>query len=135
MSLLVKVNFLWHEGNCSRGDGPMRISLAIWTLMAVAASSISSPAAEMGDLITPKGHLTLREAPPGGFLGLKGEAVGTITPDKSYKVLDKKSFSTIFGGEQWLKVQAVEDSAKQGWIYTGPKNDPNANVHVTAPQP
>ena len=81
-------------------------------------------------LIKPKGDLTLHRAPPGGITGLAGSDIGKITPDKSYKVLNEKSISTILGGEKWLEVQSIDDPSKRGWVYTGSKSDPNANVEI-----
>jgi hypothetical protein len=83
-----------------------------------------------GAIITPKGDLPLRDAAPGGLIGLKGDAIGSVTPQVEYKVIDKKSISTIFGGENWLKVQKIDDASKQGWVFTGTKSNPTANISV-----
>jgi hypothetical protein len=81
-------------------------------------------------LITSKANLPLRDAPPGGVIGLKGDTIGQATPATTYRVIDTKTISTVLGGENWLKVQRVDDPAKQGWLFSGTKADPVANVTV-----
>jgi hypothetical protein len=87
---------------------------------------------EPGAVVTPKSALTLRAAPPGGFIGLKGDTIGTVTPNETYKVLEKKSISTVLGGENWLKLQSVNDASKQGWVFTGTREAPTANVTINS---
>ncbi|HLH94123.1 MAG TPA: hypothetical protein VKW08_03305 [Xanthobacteraceae bacterium] len=106
------------------------LSLVALTLAAAIPSRAQQ--ADIGAVVTPKGTLPLRTAPPGGLIGLSGDAIGSVAPDQSYKVLDKKSISTILGGENWLKVQSVTDASKQGWVFTGTKDSPTANVTINA---
>ena len=84
---------------------------------------------ELGAIVTPKAQLQLRDAPPSGFIGLKGDPIGTASPSTNYKVIDKHSISTIFGGENWLKVQST-DKTQEGWVFSGTKNEPSANVKI-----
>ena len=83
-----------------------------------------------GTIVTPKGDLTLRDAPPGGLIGLKGDAIGNVTPSTNYKVIEQKSISTILGGENWIKLQPVGDPSKSGWVFSGTKSSPAANVQI-----
>jgi hypothetical protein len=116
----------------------MRSQGSLWvTSAAVGLIALSSVAAQdlQGSLIKPKGDLPLLQAPPGGFTGFAGGAVGKATPDKSYRVLNEKNISTVFGGEKWLEIQGIDDPSKRGWVYTGSKSDPNANVEVVPVDP
>lgn len=108
----------------------MRAPFLALAVMAIVCSSVYAQDVSPGAVISPKGDLPLRDAPPGGLIGLKGDTIGKVTPQTTYKVIDKKSISTIFGGENWLKVQRVDDASAQGWVFTGTKGDPSANVTV-----
>jgi hypothetical protein len=101
--------------------------LVVAATFAVATSSYAQQP-ELGAVVKPKGDLPLRDAPPSGFLGLKGDVIGTATPDKTYKVIDAKSISTFFGGENWIKLQNMADQTKVGWVYSGTKDVPDANI-------
>jgi hypothetical protein len=101
-------------------------------VMVVLLNQSHAQQAHPGAMVTPKGTLSLRAAPPGGFIGLKGDAIGTVKPDETYRVLDKKSIPTIFGGQNWLKLQSVKDASKQGWVFTGTSDVPTANVTINA---
>jgi hypothetical protein len=72
-----------------------------------------------GEVVAPKGDLTLRAEPPGTFFQAKGAAVGTVSPSESYRVLEERTVPTILGTEQWLKVQSTKEPSREGWIYNG----------------
>jgi hypothetical protein len=107
-------------------------TLPLAVLIIVAATPSLAQQAQIGAVVTPKGALQLRAAPPGGLIGLTGQVVGTMEPSQSYKVLDKRSISTVLGGENWLRVQSVTDASKQGWVFTGNNNSPTANVTINS---
>jgi len=83
-----------------------------------------------GSFIQPKGALPLRGTPPSGLTGDKGVSIGTATADAKYQVLERKTFSTVSGGETWLHVQDVNNPKNAGWIFSGTKDQPFANVTV-----
>jgi hypothetical protein len=83
---------------------------------------------QLGATVKAKADLPLRESPPSGFFGQKGNEIGVVTPANPYIVLDTKTFSTIGGGETWLKVINKSDPSKSGWIFSGSKTDPLANI-------
>ena len=112
----------------------MRIPPVLFLAISILALPVSGQAqgVEPGAVVTPKADLTLRDAPPGGLIGLKGDAIGSVTPTMTFKVIDKRTISTILGGENWLKVQGVDDASKQGWVFGGTKSEPIANINVKA---
>jgi hypothetical protein len=103
-------------------------------LVAISVIFLAAPAQAQdvgpGAIISPKADLPLRNAPPGGLIGLKGDTIGQASPANSFRVIDKKTISTVLGGENWLKLQRVDDASKQGWVFSGTKADPVANIHV-----
>jgi hypothetical protein len=76
-----------------------------------------------GAVVSPNGDLPLRANPPGFFSG-KGEVIGTIEPADNLIVLEQRTVPSIFGNQQWLKVQPVQPTpdSNAGWVYSGPAN-------------
>lgn len=97
-------------------------------LMLAAAGTACGAEIVPGSTIKPKAALPLREAPPSGLVGAKGETIGTVRPDTEYKVLEQKTFSTLLGSENWLRIQETTNPAHAGWIYSGTKEQPFGNV-------
>jgi hypothetical protein len=81
-------------------------------------------AQESGPLVvTPNGELPLRSAPPGLFSGRGGE-IGAVEPGQSYIVLQRKAVPSIFGTQEWLKVQQISPEAgTAGWAFSGVGGD------------
>jgi hypothetical protein len=73
-------------------------------------------------VVTPQGELPLREAPPGLFTG-KGSQIGVVQPGADYIVIERKYVPSIFGGEEWLKVQPAgppgAGGITSGWALGG----------------
>jgi hypothetical protein len=111
---------------------PLALLLTLTVLLVVPSQSHAQQV-NPGAVVTPKGTLALHAAPPGGVIGLKGDEIGKVQPNEAYRVLDKKSISTVLGGENWLKLQSVNDASKQGWVFTGTKDAPTANVTIKTP--
>ena len=91
----------------------------------------NATAAKAGDLpaaISPKTNLPLRQSPPGAFFKGKGEQIGEAKKDETLRVIDKKIVPTVFGSEDWLKVQSSTNPAKEGWIFSGPSDSNDSNV-------
>jgi hypothetical protein len=105
----------------------MRFSSALLMVVLVPAASLAQEIAP-GAIIRPKGELPMRDTPPGGLLGLKGNEVGVARQGTEYKVLEQRSITTVLGGQKWLKVQEVNDQRKQGWIFSGPQDASVSNV-------
>lgn len=99
------------------------ISILFWCAAATLAHG-----QETGTTIRPKGDLPLRSAPPGAFFQDKGAQLGTAKPDEIYRVIDSKRVPTLFGSESWVKVQAIREPDKSGWIFGGSSSDPIANI-------
>ncbi|HEV2896462.1 MAG TPA: hypothetical protein VGX71_01230 [Pseudaminobacter sp.] len=74
-----------------------------------------------GAVVSPNGDLPLRANPPGFFSG-KGEVIGTIQPTDNFIVLEQRTVPSIFGNQQWLRVQPVQPApdSNAGWVYSGP---------------
>ncbi|MEX6506843.1 hypothetical protein [Jiella sp. M17.18] len=91
------------------------IALALLGSKSGLAQDLASP-----DIVSPKGNLPLRDSPPGLFKG-KGEQLGVVNPDTKYIVIQKKIVPSIFGNEEWLNVQPLENSAQRpaGWVFSG----------------
>ncbi len=105
----------------------MRLRFALIVLLAFPAICLAQEI-KPGATITPKGNLPLRSAPPGGLIGLKGDEIGTATPSVQFKVLETKDISTVAGGQKWIKVQQMNNTANVGWIFTGPSEKPDSNI-------
>jgi hypothetical protein len=101
----------------------MRASVVVLTTLLISTLNVvgwtgASLAQSPGDIVSPKAPLPLRDAPPDSLIGLKGDTIGTVEPSSQYKVIDQRNFSTVFGGQKWLKVESV-NSDKTGWVYSG----------------
>lgn len=93
----------------------------VLTILFHAFSNVGLLYAENGALIvSPNGELPLRDSPPGFFSG-KGEQIGVIRPGQEYIVLEKKTVPSIFGNEEWLRIQALPgtDGGQSGWTFSG----------------
>jgi hypothetical protein len=72
-----------------------------------------------GEIVIPKGDIALRAEPPGTFFKPKGQEVGSVHSTESYIVLDSATIPTVTGMQHWIKVQALTDRNREGWIYNG----------------
>lgn len=88
--------------------------------LAIVACAASSASAQ--DLVRPNGQLPLRDAPPGSFFQGKGQAVGSVMPNDKFRVLERRIVPTITGKENWWRVQGVDGSNKEGWVFAGPSD-------------
>jgi len=107
--------------------GRTEFAVILLALSICCEPTASSFAQGLGDVVSPRGQLPLREAPPDAFTGVKGDSIGTVEPNKGYRIIDQKNISTIFGGERWLRLEDIT-SAQKGWIYSGPSNSKEQNV-------
>jgi hypothetical protein len=64
------------------------------------------------------------------LFGSKGEQIGVVTPKNTYEIIDQRVVPTITGSENWSRVREIEnpskgkkmeDSSKDGWIFSGSK--------------
>lgn len=99
-------------------------ALIIWPQASLAQSS---GAIAIGSVVQPIALLPLRDAPPEGLLGAKGETVGEASPDHSYRVLNEKTINTVLSRQTWLYVQDIT-SRQTGWVYSGSDDRPFQNV-------
>lgn len=105
----------------------MRFILLLCLTLALCVHGFAQDIAP-GKIIQPKAALPLRTAPPSGLFGVTGNDIGVASPSTQYQVLEQKTFSTVTGGETWLRIKAP-DSRVTGWIYSGSKAEPLANVN------
>lgn len=95
------------------------VFIAAISLAAVAQAQNGSDAAGASTaIVRPQGELPLRSAPPGFFTG-KGAQIGTVEPDNNYVILERKSVPSVFGNEEWIKLQAVTPDGSAGWVLGG----------------
>jgi hypothetical protein len=92
--------------------------------VAVAILILTATYAMAQEVVVPNAPLPLRATPPGTFFQGKGDQIGDASPSEQYRVLERTSVPTIFGDEQWLRVQSVVDPRKYGWIYGGTSAQP-----------
>ncbi len=80
-----------------------------------------------GQLIAPAPNLPMRASPPSMFFTPPGDQIGATVPKQEYRILEQRRIPTIFGGQQWLKIENAQQPEKRGWIYSGSGDDPAAN--------
>lgn len=104
-----------------------KFRILLFSLIGMAVSSAGAQAPLQGtvadkiapsDFVQPKGQLPLRETPPGWFQ-FKGDKIGTVDPSNRYIVLEEKTVPSIFGAEQWIKLQSIASETPAGWVYSG----------------
>jgi hypothetical protein len=102
-----------------KASGLLILVSALAVALSVYAQDRISP--NPGAVVAPNGDLPLRANPPGFFSG-KGEVIGTIQPSDNFIVLEQRTVPSIFGNQQWLKVQPVQPTpdSNAGWVYSGP---------------
>jgi|SRR5262245_140322 len=106
---------------------PCLLSLALILTLFAPVTAVAQKTPRAGDRISSRGDLTLREAPPEGFFGLRGEKIGTVIPSEEFLVLDRREVPSISGGQEWLQIES-SDGVKKGWIYSGPSGSATSNV-------
>ena len=105
-------------------------ALIVWPQAGLAQSN---SAIGTGSVVRPLAPLPLRDAPPEGLLGAKGDIVGQASTNHDYRILDQKTISTILGRQMWLNVQDTT-SRQIGWVYSGSDDRPFQNVTQQKPQ-
>lgn len=81
-----------------------------------------------GQLVAPETSLPMRASPPSLFFTPPGDPVGEAAPKQQYRILEQRKIPTIFGSQQWLKIENTQQPAARGWIYS---DDPAAKLNFS----